>query len=380
MNSDMITPKEGYIKNRYSVLSSIRNKYRDRAREYAKVTLPYIMPDTDGDTDSLEFQNDYNTEGAKLTNALANRYVETLFPAGRSFVKLELDAEVQKDMEQMGRNKADIESIFATTERDHRKKFVSIGARPVMVDLLKALIITGNNMLYLPAGGKIQNYSLDEYVLNRSLDGTITEMITEDKKNLLSLPQELQAEVAKSLNLDLSSQEDVTTTVNLYTYIRRHPENPAQWLVDQSVENIGIGEQNTYTDETLRWIPVGWNRTRREIYHRGLVEEHFGSFWTLSILSEALAIGCVTMADIKYLVRPGSLVDVATLNASESGTYHYGEADDINAITNDKSRDIVLIKDVIDIYKRHLGEVFMYLPSTMRDAERVNYLFILVLT
>jgi hypothetical protein len=31
-----------------------------------------------------------------------------------------------------------------------------------------------------------------------------------------------------------------------------------------------------------------------------------------------------------------------------------------------------LIKDVLEMYKRHLGEVFMYAPSTMRDGERVT--------
>jgi hypothetical protein len=54
------------------------------------------------------------------------------------------------------------------------------------------------------------------------------------------------------------------------------------------------------------------------------VEEHYGSFWTMSILTEALAIGCVTLADIKFLVRPGSLIDIEQLNAAASGTYHFG--------------------------------------------------------
>jgi hypothetical protein len=83
-------------------------------------------------------------------------------------------------------------------------------------------------------------------------------------------------------------------------------------------------------------------------------------------------MGCVSLADIKYLVRPGSLVNIAELNSSTSGSYHYGEADDINAISTDRQRDMALIKDVIETYKRHLAEVFMYLPGTMRDAERVT--------
>ena len=216
-------------------------------------------------------------------------------------------------------------------------------------------------------------YAIDEYVVLRSLDGTVLEIITEDKKSIWSLPQEVQAPVLAALQKDKQEDEDLRETVSLYTFIRRDPDTDGSWLVDQAVENFNLpDQQNNYTDETLRWMPVVWNRTRREMYGRGLVEEHYGSFWTLSILSEALAMGCVTMADIKFLVRPGSLVDVQELNASQSGSYHYGEPDDVNAITSEKSRDIILIKDVLEIYKRHLGEVFMYLPSTMRDAERVK--------
>lgn len=369
--NNLITPGEGFIKKRYDELSSIRNKFRDRARNYAEVTLPPIMPSTDGDTASETFEHDYNTEGAKLVNSLTNKYVETLFPAGRSHVKLDLLPEDMEVQQQRGANKSDIISNFAAIERSHRQRFESINGRTTMIDLLKHLMITGNGLLYLPQDGNIMNYALDEYVLMRSLDGTVTEMITEDKKALITLDPELKAQVMSALKLEAGEDTD-QMIVSLYTYIRRNPENKDDWLVDQSVEDVNIGEQNSFPTEKLRWIPVVWSRTRREIYGRGLVEEHYKSFWTLSILTEALAVGCVTLADIKFLVKPGSLVDVQELNAAATGTYHYGEKEDINAISTDRSRDIVMIKDVIEIYKRHLAEVFMYLPGTMRDAERVD--------
>ena len=361
-------PEGGMIKKRAEELVTIRDKYRDRAREYSKVTIPSLIPEQD-ETDSAEFQHDYNTEGAKLTNSLANTYVQTLFPAGMSHIKMIMEQEQFKAMEAQGTSKASIEEIFGLIERNHRYRFETVGSRPVMLDMMKHLIVSGNFLLYKPKDGKLMGYAIDEFMVLRSLDGTLEEVITVDKKFIATLDPKIRAAVVAEMDLP---EDDVETTVDLYTWVRRDTDNPDKWVSDQAVEGIPVGEQNSFTTESMRWIPVMWNRTRREMYGRGLVEEHYGSLWTLSILSEALAVGCVSLADIKYLVRPGSLVNVQELNAAASGTYHYGESDDINAISTDRSRDIIMIKDVIETYKRHLAEVFMYLPGTMRDAERVT--------
>lgn len=361
-------PESGAIKQRASQLETVRNKYRDRAREYAKVTITSLLPEVE-ETDSVEFQHDYNTEGAKLVNSLANTYVQTLFPAGRSFIRMQMEEQEFDALEKKGTPKTQVETIFSTVERNFRHRFETIGSRPVLLEALKQLIVTGNICIVKEPEKRPMSYALDEFMVVRGLDGTLEEVITVDKKFIATLPPELRQAVVAELKLE---EDDVETIVNLYTWVRRDADNQDNWYVDQSVESIPVGEQATYTTDNLPWIPVMWNRTRREMYGRGLVEEHFGSFWTLSILTEAMAVGCVSLADIKYLVRPGSLVNVEELNKSASGSYHYGEEDDINAISTDRQRDIVMIKDVIDTYKRHLAEVFMYLPGTMRDAERVT--------
>ncbi len=362
------TPEAGVIKQRADELGTIRNKYRDRSREYAKVTLPALLPEVE-ETDSVEFQHDYNTEGAKLVNSLANTYVQTLFPSGRSFIRMQMEEETFKALEKQGKPKADIETTFATVERNFRQKFELVGSRVAMLETLKQLIVTGNVCLCKLPEKRAMTYAIDEFMVLRGLDGTLEEIITVDKKFIAALDEDLKQAVIAEMKLE---GDDVETTVDLYTWIRRDSENPDTWVADQAVDAIPVGEQQTYKTDSLPWMPVMWNRTRREIYGRGLVEEHYGSFWTLSIMAEAMALGCVALSDIKYLVRPGSLVNIQELNASASGSYHYGEAEDINAISSDRQRDMMLIKDVIEIYKRHLAEVFMYLPGTMRDAERVT--------
>ena len=128
-------------------------------------------------------------------------------------------------------------------------------------------------------------------------------------------------------DMDLGDDADLTkVTAKLYTYIKLNPDNIEEYHVAQAIEGIAVPESNaTYPTHLLPWLPLVWNRTRREMYGRGLVEDHYGAFYALSVLTEALVTGGAIMTDFKFLVQPGSLVDVAEMNAAASGSYHYGE-------------------------------------------------------
>ena len=79
---------------RYNILKTERDKYKLRAQDYSKVTLPYIMPDAE-DVSSQELQTDFNSIGADLVNNLANKYIQELFPPSRPFFRLRIDELVQ---------------------------------------------------------------------------------------------------------------------------------------------------------------------------------------------------------------------------------------------------------------------------------------------
>jgi len=359
----------GKPKRRYEELKPERDPYLTRAKDYAKVTIPYVMPET-ADQASTEVTLDYNSIGAGLCSSLANRYVEELFPVHKSFFKLQIDeTERTEEME----DDTDIDTLLVAGERRAKWAFEQRHARPTLLDLMKHNIISGNGLIYYPpTAGKLQMYALDEYVLMRDAAGNVTEIITDDTKGLLSLEVELRKKVMA--DLDLTEDQDLAKEkVHLYTYIRLDPEDPTTYLVNQSLEGIEVEDSfQSYTAELLPWLPQVWNRTRREIYGRGLVEDHYPSFWSLSILSEALVTGAATMSDIKYLVRPGSMLDVNSMNKAASGTYHYGNPDDVNAIQTNKQADYSFIKAVIDDYRQHLGKAFLSISSQMRDAERVT--------
>jgi len=369
------------IQNRFKLLKTFRDPYVTRAYNYARVTLPYLLSEQE-DNSSSEVQLDYNSVGAEYVNHLANRYMQELFPAARSFFKLKMDDDAVIKQEQIdGTNKAEQEALLVAGEREGRWMFEARHARTSILDGLKHTIVTGNACLFWPPKkeAKVQTYALDEYVVMRSMDGTLLELITEDKKAVLALPPEIKQQVSD--DMDLSEDEDLTkVSAKLYTYVKIDEDNPAVYNVAQAIEGVPVpNSEASYPAELLPWLPMVWNRTRREMYGRGLVEDHYGAFYAMSVLTEAIVTGGAIMTDFKFLVQPGSIVDVVEMNSSASGTYHYGEKDDINVVETGKVNDFKFIFELINWYKQTLGKAFLSLSSQMRDAERVENMIILII-
>lgn len=362
------------VSDRFKLLKTFRDPYITRAYNYAKVTLPYLISENE-DNSSSELQLDYNSVGAEYVNHLANRYMQELFPAARSFFKLQLEEEAVVEQEKTtGNTKAQQESLLVAGEREARWQFERRHARTSILEGIKHTIVTGNACLYWPPKKekKVQMYALDEYVVMRGLDGTLLELITEDKKAVQGLDPEIKQLVID--NMDLGDDADLSkTNAKLYTYVKMDDEDPLKYNVIQTIEGIPVPDsEQDYPADLLPWMPMVWNRTRREMYGRGIVEDHYGSFYAMSILTEAIVTGGAIMTDFKFLVQPGSVVDIVEMNAAASGTYHYGEKDDITAIESGKVNDFRFIFELINWYKQTLGKAFLSLSSQMRDAERVT--------
>ena len=370
---DYINPLDGEIASRYTFLTGIRDPFLTRCYKYSRVTIPSLLPEEE-DSSTSEMLLDYSTIGAEYVNHLANTYVDEMFPSHRTFFKLVLpEDEKIETAEEDGITTSEVDQAFNKTEKEARSVFDKRHGRVAVLDGLKHLIVTGNTCLYWPPdGGLVQNYAMDQYVVWRDNSGKLLELITEDKRSLLSLEPEMREKVIMALPEYKPGMDEANEFVTLYTYIRRNPENTTEFLVDQSVEQINIGEQVSYPQELLPWMPLYWNRTRREVWGRGLVEDHYGGFFALSILTEALVTAGAIATDFKFLVKPGSMVDIVELNNSASGTYHYGNPEDVQPVDLGKRTELQFVSQLVDMYTKRLGKVFLVLSSQMRDAERVT--------
>src|SRR5690554_7336489 len=89
------------LKARYEQYRRKRENYLHRAYEYAKTTLPYILPEhsyADGET----MQQGWQGFGARVVNHLSNKIIMTLFPPSRTFFKLDFSSDVNKELQEEG--------------------------------------------------------------------------------------------------------------------------------------------------------------------------------------------------------------------------------------------------------------------------------------
>ena len=351
---------------RYLTLASKRSQYLDRAREYSRLTIPYIMPSTDGDRGSDANQLGYQGVGAQCVNHLANKLTATMFPVQRSFFKLEFEEATKAMLIAGGKDPTSLSELLVEGEKRAESLQSKIAARVAYVDAFKGLLVVGNILLYLPPDDNIQAIKLNRYCCRRNTSGRLVELVIEEKKNFSAMSEEVQDTLRKIKGPGVCKKDDEVT---LYTWVYRL--NGKTFGVTQSALGVQIKPWQEISEVDLPWIPLMWNHTNGEDYGRGLVEDHAGDFYVIEFLSESIAKGMALMADIKYFLRPGSTIDIDEVATSPTGEWILGNIEDIGILQLERFADFTPISEVLNEYKRRVGQVFLLNSAVRRDAERV---------
>ena len=355
------------LEGRYSTLSATRNQYLDRGRDYSKFTLPYILPDSDGIQGADSNQHGYQGIGAQAVNHLSNKLTTTLFPIQRSFFKLEFEAEAKAALQAAGYQPTDLSELLVDAEQRVESFQSKVAARVAYVDAFKNLLISGNVCLYIPEADKLQAIKLNRYCCRRNTSGSLVELIIEEKKHFTAMSMEVQDILRKLKGPDVCSKDEEIT---LYTWVCQTEKG--RFGVTQSCIGVQIKPWQELDEADLPWIPLMWNHTNGEDYGRGLVEDHAGDFYVIEFLSEAIAKGMALMADIKYFLKPGSTIDIDEVVSSPTGEWLHGNIDDIGVLQLERFADFKPVSEVLNEYKRRIGQAFLINSAVRRDAERVT--------
>lgn len=356
--------KRSKIPKLWEKFATSRSSYLDRAKHYAKLTLPYLMNDKGNNETS---QNGWQGVGAQATNHLANKLAQVLFPAQRSFFRVDLTAKGEKILDDRGLKKTQLATIFARVETAAMKSLEQRQFRPAIVEVFKHLIVAGNCMLYKPNKGAMSAVPMHHYVLQRDTNGDLLDIILLQEKALKTFDPATRMAIEVGMKGKKCKGED---NVKLYTHAQY--QDDGFWIINQSADDIPVGTQSRVKAEKLPFIPLTWKRSYGEDWGRPLAEDYSGDLFVIQFLSEAIARGAALMADIKYLIRPGSQTDVDHFVNSGTGEVITGVADDIHIVQLGKYADLTPISAVLEVYTRRIGTIFMMEALTRRDAERVT--------
>lgn len=356
--------KRSKVPQLWEKLSRKRNGFLDRAKGFARLTLPYLLNEPGHNESS---QNGWQGVGAQATNHLANKLAQVLFPAQRSFFRIDLTAEGENELAKQGFEKTQMASLFATIEKSAMKGLESRQFRPAVVEMFKHLIVAGNCMLFRPTEGAIQSVPMSQYVVSRDTNGDLLDIILLQQKSLRTFDAATRAIIQAAMKGKMKKEDD---EVKLYTHACY--DGDGFWKVRQSAEDIPVGKESRVKTEKLPFIVMTWKRSYGEDWGRPLAEDYSGDLFVIQFLSEAVARGSALMADVKYLIRPGSQTDVNHFVNSGTGEVITGVEEDIHIVSLGKYADFTPISAVLEVYTRRIGVVFMMESMVRRDAERVT--------
>ena len=358
------------LKDEFNKMYGERSHIEHRWYNYSGWTLPYLYM-RDQTENTVEMQHDYQAVGAQSTNHLANKIVTVLFQPGKPFFKLELNEDQKDELRGLGVTDTQVDELLSMAEVMGMKDMAKSRIRTALLSAVKGLIVLGNALLYYPDEDDdnfAQNYSLKDYVIQRDMSGRMFKLIMRDNHVVNTLPETVRELVMR----DPANKPDLNDVVSIYTGVQLGADG--RYHVWQEIEAMFRIPNKTgvYTKDDLPWIPLTWNLARGFNYGTGLVEEYAGDFHTLSSLSEALVNLSSIVSDIKILVNPMGQTDIGDLNDSPSGTYVYGNEDDISYLQLEKFQDMNFLHQQMETYSRRIGAGFLFNSAVTRDAERVT--------
>lgn len=354
------------------------DKYTDpevvnKAEQYAKWTLPQLMPKLTGYKTTARLERDYQSVGALLTNNLASKLCALLFPSSRPFYKIKAGEALLEAAKKKGIEDTDLAAGLAKMELASCKQLFLNASYAQLIFALKHLIVTGNVLIHRDSDtAKTTTYGLRSFVVRRDGRGNMLDCILREYTDFDGLELPVQ-QVLRLAQPSRYADPDNPPPVELYTRIKRSlttKGNPI-FTVSQQVDTYDVGTPGQYPEHLCPWQVPTWSLIAGENYGRGLVEDYAGGFAKLSDVSLAATLYSIQAAKVVNLVAPGQGADVDELQEAECGDYVQGSPDSVTAHEGGDAKKGEQMQAEIAAEFGQLARAFMYKANT-RDAERVT--------
>lgn len=375
---------------RYKKLEPARNHWIDRAREAAKLTLPWLLPfDGEPEPQSLErIDHPWDGIGQRGVHNIASRLLLALLPPTETFFRFVHDdmalARQQAEMaasgytpDQLAEIKTAIDKTLGQMERAVLRSIETSNDRTAVHEALLHLVVAGGCLLWLPREG-CKVFNLYRYVLRRDPMGRPAEAVVCERILADELPAAARAvldqvEPAEPLIEELpgggTEEQPDERWVRVYTHIRWEKEK-CRW--HQEIKGRRIEGSDGSTDRaTAPWIPLRMFRIDAEDYSPGYVEAAtMADLQTANALTRAVTEGALVSAQVKFLCKPGAAVTAKQFNEAANGACLTGNPEDITAVQVGKASDLAVAEQRLQRVQARLASAFML--NDVRDSERTT--------
>lgn len=355
----------GRASARYTQLQSTRTPYLDRARQCAKLTLPYLFP-PEGSTGSNTLPTPYQGVGARGTNNLAAKLLLVTLPPNTPSFRQIVDPFTLKAMSADPKLKTEIEKALGEYERALQGDIESSGDRVPVFETMKNLLVGGNVLLHMHKEG-MRVFNLTRYVAKRDPMGNVLEIVIKEDLDPIVL-----ASMGIALTSPVSAGQKATEvkSVALYTHVTRKKD---MFHVYQEVEDHVVpGSQGTFPLDKTPFLALRFTRIDGEDYGRGFIEEYLGDLVSLEGLTESIVEGSAAAARVLFLINPNGTTQAKTIDEAPNGAIRQGNAEDVTVLQLDKYADFRVALETMDRIEARMAKAFLLTSSVQRNAERVT--------
>jgi hypothetical protein len=372
----------GTAASRYEALCPTRQHYIDRAEKHARVTIPALFPDKEF-SPSSHLYTPYQSVGARGVNNLASKLLLSLFPPNSVFFKLSVDELTLEKMTGSPGFRAEVDKSLGKVERKVLNELETSPARAGIFEALKQNIVAGNVLLHVKNAQELRVFPLRHYVVKRSPEGTVLEIIVEERIAEAALPDEVLAILqAKGQSQDPSAyslpsdnspkieDRSAQATHCVYTYVRL--EKGTYYQHQEISGELIPGTEATYPADKNPWLALRFTKVDGQDYGRAYVEEYYGDLWTLECLMEALTSAATVLSKVIFFVDPTGTVEPKSLAEAEGGDVLEGKKEDVTVLQVEKSHDLSFAKAMADEIIQRLSFAFLLNTAIQRNGERVT--------
>ena len=344
-----------------------------KSMKYAQWTDAALYPDADEENleqvNPVALSRDWQSFGQQIINYAASKAIQSLFPIGKAFFKIDLTKDsLELAAESLGYEADEVARELVDAANEACKLLHWKGNYSRLTWAAKVAFVTGNVLFVYRKDGSLIPYTTRSYVVKRDGSGAMLKLILKERQAYRMLPPSVQAGFSGKSHEDMvdvyhcaewqAIEADGTQMVKLW-------QEAGTWKSDS--EDV--------RSEVCPYIPVAIEVTPGESYGRGRVEANAGDFARYSELSRALTLYEIEACKVVNAVRPGSGSDTDALNSAESGEYVSADPDAIKAMEFGDGRKIAEIRNELMAIEQRLARTFGY-GANMRDAERVEVVLV----
>lgn len=355
-------------KTRWSQLEGERTNFYDRCREYSRLTIPTLIMEEGYTQETVQLNQDWQVTGAIAVNHLVNSLVLTLFDPRSPFFKLEPSSRARAQLNAIGITDSDLRQALSIGERDALRILERSNVRVRLFEILRHLAVTGNALMRLgKKKGKegkphVRVYGLDKYVVKRSVDGEVLEILVRHPTTFLQLDEEIK----QALPRKYQDQQQLTK----YEWIKLDEKGDfvqTTWIEDEQLPKKFGG---SWPERKCPWHVLTWSLSCGSNYGTGHVENYAPGLSALSELSRAMVEGALQSSEFRWMVAPGGVTSIDDVMDSQSGDFISGNQGDITVLQPENAPALQMIQSLMASYEQQVSRGF--LMNTVRDAERVT--------